>query len=117
MKLAPHLVFLVAVVLGMVGHIKNTIFLLNAGWLGSIAGLIFTYFLMMFNTRTASQVICDEWEDVCLDEAVGACDTDLEAYQGFLYILGLCFLIIGGSLGILFFLERAMELRKIAVGE
>jgi hypothetical protein len=115
MKVAPHFFFILAGAMGVIGFMKNILILLNAAWIGSVFALFFTYFLMMFNTRTASQVVCDEWSDVCLDESPGSCDTDLEAYQGLMYILGLCLLIIGGSLTFLFFLEKAIDLRKIGI--
>ena len=111
-KLTPYLFYIPAQVTGIYGHRKHEVRWLDAGWATTLLGLISCYFLMMFNTRSASQVVCDDWNSICLDDFEGSCDTDLEAYQGFMYILGLCLMIIGGSLIFLLLLEKSVSLKK-----
>ena len=111
-KLTPYLFYITAQLVGMYGFMKHEVKWLDAGWPISLIGLLCCYFLMMFNTRSASQVVCDEWNSICLDDFEGSCDTDFEAWQGFTYILGLCLCIIGGSLVFLLFLEKSISLKK-----
>jgi hypothetical protein len=59
--------------------------------------------------------VCDEWNSICFDEVKGDCDVDVDAWQGLMYLLGKCFLIIGGSLMTLWLIERSMELKRIKV--
>ena len=112
-KLGPHIVFLLSVSFGMIGHFKHSSGTLSCGSMGSVVGLLLTYFLAMFNTRSVSQVVCNEWDSVCLEDSVGSCDTDYEPYEAIMYLLGIVFFIIGGSLTTLFFVERTKETKQV----
>jgi hypothetical protein len=50
-KLMPHFLFVIAISLGMSGFFKKSRPLLDLGWFGTLLGLFFTYFVMIFNTR------------------------------------------------------------------
>jgi hypothetical protein len=54
MKIAPHLVYTLAVSFGMIGHLKAKPGMLGFGWFLMILGLFATYFNAMFNTRSMS---------------------------------------------------------------
>jgi hypothetical protein len=71
MKLSPHIVFTLAVSFGMIGHFKSSSGSLIFGWILTLCGLFCTYFVAMFNTRSMSQVVCDEWNSICLEDSIG----------------------------------------------
>ena len=112
-KISPHLIYVLAISFGMTGFFKKNKALIDFAWFGNLIGLLCTYFVMIFNTRAMTQSVCDEWSDVCLDDVQGSCDANVEAWQALMYLLGMCFLIIGGSLITLWFIERSMEIRRI----
>jgi hypothetical protein len=50
-KLLPHILFIIAISFGMSGFFKKSRCLIDVGWIGTLVGLFFTYFVMIFNTR------------------------------------------------------------------
>ena len=112
-KLSPHLAFVVAISIGMTGFFKKNKCCIDCSWLGCLVALFCTYFVMIFNTRGATQAVCEEYDSVCFDDVQGSCDTDIESWQGIMYLLGKCFLIIGGSLVTLWFIERSLEIKRL----
>jgi hypothetical protein len=64
MKLSPHIIFTLGVSFGMIGHFKTSNGSLAFGWFLSLIALFCTYFNAMFNTRSMSQVVCNEWDSI-----------------------------------------------------
>lgn len=61
--------------------------------------LLGTYFLLMFNSQSSSISICAKFSSICTENSSITYNGDiLSIWQGILYLLGLCFKIIGTSL-------------------
>ena len=65
----------------------------------SIISLVGSYFLLLFNSQRSSYVICKQFDTLCPENDNITCDDSiLEVWEGILYLLGLCFKIIGSTL-------------------
>jgi uncharacterized membrane protein len=64
-----------------------------------VIALLGIYFLLIFNSQNSSYVICDSFSSICAENTEIVCDgVTLKAWEAIMYLLGLCFSIIGTTL-------------------
>ena len=69
----------------------------------SVACLVFAglallgvYFLLIFNSQSSSYVICSKFSSICAEvDDISCTGNVLEPWEALLYLIGLCFCIIG----------------------
>lgn len=65
---------------------------------GSIS-ILGSYFLLVFNTQNSAYVVCSEFSMICPESADISCSGALlQVWEAVMYLVGLCFKIIGTTL-------------------
>lgn len=61
--------------------------------------LIGTYFLLIFNSQDSSYVICSKLSTICAElDDISCSGNILETWEALLYLVGLCFKVVGTTL-------------------
>ncbi|CAG9316101.1 unnamed protein product [Blepharisma stoltei] len=65
----------------------------------SIMAMLGSYFLLLFNTRESSDLICDYYGDLCAETVNVLCTGEvLHVSTALPYLIGIAFLIVGSTL-------------------
>lgn len=105
----PQFVLIIALILK---SLKKTAM---ASLVFSGLALLGTYFLLIFNTQDSSYVICSKFSTICAElDDISCSGNILETWEALLYLVGLCFKVIGGTL-LIFSTLSSYKASKVAV--
>lgn len=109
MQFIPQFVLIIALILKFFkkAAIASLVF--------SSLALLGTYFLLIFNSQDSSYVICSKFSTICAElDDISCSGNILETWEALLYLIGLCFKVVGGTL-LIFSTLSSYKASKVAV--